>query len=133
MTSHVSFPHIFGPMPATLNPQISRELLREKLGFQGVLISDDLRMNAISSILGYDKKVESSITESSFSHVENSYEYLKEASLLALQSGIDVLLPCKNLEEDLIVFETIEQKIKDSHPSDFLTNLSHFQHTKFYQ
>ncbi|MDR2588096.1 MAG: glycoside hydrolase family 3 protein [Spirochaetales bacterium] len=46
LSGHLSFPGITGDTrPASLSPYFSRELLREKLGFQGILITDDLYMS----------------------------------------------------------------------------------------
>ena len=36
-------------MPATLSPRIINSLLRDSLGFGGVVVSDDMQMHAISS------------------------------------------------------------------------------------
>ncbi len=45
MTGHLAFPQISGNLlPASLNPRLNRDLLRKKLGFQGVVITDDLFM-----------------------------------------------------------------------------------------
>jgi beta-N-acetylhexosaminidase len=48
MTAHVLVPSIDEEMPATLSPRIVRDLLREELGFEGVILSDDLEMKAIA-------------------------------------------------------------------------------------
>jgi len=54
MIAHIAFPALTGDatLPATLSPAIVRELLREKLGFTGVIISDCLEMNAVSETFG---------------------------------------------------------------------------------
>ena len=45
MTGHLAFPQISGNLlPASLNPRLNRDLIRNKLGFQGVVITDDLFM-----------------------------------------------------------------------------------------
>ncbi len=48
MTAHILFPKIDSDLPATLSPSILHSILREELGFQGVVVSDDLDMKAIS-------------------------------------------------------------------------------------
>lgn len=48
MTSHAVYPAIDPDWPATLSPAINRLWLRERLGFGGILFSDDLDMAAIS-------------------------------------------------------------------------------------
>ena len=47
MTSHVLFPDLDRELPATLSEKVLRRLLREELGFGGVIISDDLEMKAV--------------------------------------------------------------------------------------
>jgi beta-N-acetylhexosaminidase len=49
MTAHVLVPSLDEEKPATLSPRIVRGLLREELGFPGVILSDDLEMKAIAS------------------------------------------------------------------------------------
>lgn len=48
MTAHCLFPSIDPDLPATLSPSFIRPLLRDRLHFDGVVITDDLGMKAIS-------------------------------------------------------------------------------------
>ena len=48
MTAHVLVPSIDDERPATLSPKIVQRILREELGFEGVIVSDDLEMKAIA-------------------------------------------------------------------------------------
>ena len=49
MTAHLALPAIDGPdaPPATLSPSILKGLLREELGFRGVIVTDAMDMKAI--------------------------------------------------------------------------------------
>ncbi len=49
MTAHVLVPSIDDTRPASLSPDIVQKLLREELKFEGVILSDDLEMKAISA------------------------------------------------------------------------------------
>ena len=49
MTAHVFVPSLDEERPATLSPRVVQQLLREELGFDGVILSDDLEMKAISN------------------------------------------------------------------------------------
>jgi beta-N-acetylhexosaminidase len=49
MTAHVLVPSLDEDKPATLSPRVVKALLRDELGFQGVILSDDLEMKAIAS------------------------------------------------------------------------------------
>ncbi|ACC81308.1 glycoside hydrolase family 3 N-terminal domain-containing protein [Nostoc punctiforme] len=50
MTAHILFPKIDADLPATLSQPILNSILRKELGFQGVVVSDDLDMKAISDM-----------------------------------------------------------------------------------
>ena len=49
MSSHVCYPTLGDPpgLPATFSPRLSRELLRQRLRFDGLLLTDDLEMGAL--------------------------------------------------------------------------------------
>ncbi|MDI6706855.1 MAG: beta-N-acetylhexosaminidase [Bacillota bacterium] len=69
MTAHILFPSIDADRPATMSPTIINGLLRGTLGFEGVVITDDLLMGAISS----------------------RYK-TGDAAVLAVEAGVDMLL-----------------------------------------
>ncbi|MDE3046180.1 MAG: hypothetical protein KGJ02_06010 [Verrucomicrobiota bacterium] len=48
MTAHILVPALDPTWPATLSPSILTKLLREKMGFQGLIITDALNMNALA-------------------------------------------------------------------------------------
>lgn len=75
MTAHVVFAALDAERPATLSPAVITGLLREKLGYRGVIVSDDLDMNAIAAHMGADV-----------------------AAVAAIRAGCDVLLLCRNEE-----------------------------------
>src|SRR5206468_7159953 len=49
MTAHVLVPSLDEERPATLSRRVVTELLRKELGYQGVILSDDLEMKAIAN------------------------------------------------------------------------------------
>ncbi len=71
MTAHIVFAALADGVPATLSPAVVTGLLREQLGFRGLIVSDDLDMNAIS----------------------NHYP-AGEAAVGAIRAGCDTLLLC---------------------------------------
>jgi beta-N-acetylhexosaminidase len=75
MTAHVVFAALDATRPATLSEQVVTGLLRKKLGYQGVIVSDDLDMKAIAGNMG-----------------------IGHAAVQAIRAGCDVLLLCCNEE-----------------------------------
>src|SRR5690606_28348420 len=73
MTAHVVFAALDPTRPATLSEQVVSGLLRDKLGFKGVIVSDDLDMRAIAGTMGIDV-----------------------AAVAAIRAGCDVLLLCRD-------------------------------------
>ena len=69
MTAHIVFSSLDPKRPATLSPKILKQLLREKLGFQGVIVTDAMEMKA----------------------VVNQYSPV-QAARLAFQAGVDIIL-----------------------------------------
>ena len=76
MMSHLTAVEIDKEYPASLSQRIVTGILREKLNFEGVIITDALKMNAVSDSYTSD-----------------------EAAVLALQAGVDVLLMPVNLSK----------------------------------
>ena len=52
MTAHIVFPALDGQLPATLSPAILTGLLRGEWGYQGVVITDSMGMQAIDNNYG---------------------------------------------------------------------------------
>ncbi|MDD2894446.1 MAG: glycoside hydrolase family 3 N-terminal domain-containing protein [Aliarcobacter sp.] len=84
MTAHVYNKNLDKNYPATLSTEINTKLLRNKLGYEGVLISDDLQMQAISK--HYD---------------------LKETLTLAINSGVNMLLFANQLAKPISLKEIV--------------------------
>jgi len=76
MTAHVLVPSLDEEKPATLSPRIVRGMLREELGYNGVILSDDLEMKAIAA----------------------AYR-VPDAAVEAIAAGCDALLICSGQAE----------------------------------
>lgn len=61
MTTHVFNAQLDSVFPATLSPYTLTTLLREKLGYDGVIITDDLAMGAMTKQYDYEEILERSI------------------------------------------------------------------------
>jgi beta-N-acetylhexosaminidase len=75
MTAHVVFTAV-DTLPATTSPTIIREVIRGFVGFDGLLMSDDVSMGALSGSIG-------------------------ERSAAALAAGCDVILHCNGKLEEI--------------------------------
>jgi beta-N-acetylhexosaminidase len=56
MTAHIVFDDIDPQRPATTSPKLIRDVIRGEIGFDGVLMSDDLSMNALRGSLSVRTK-----------------------------------------------------------------------------
>lgn len=52
MTAHIVYRAIDPARPATLSPRLIAEIIRGEIGFDGVLVSDDLSMRALGGAIG---------------------------------------------------------------------------------
>lgn len=52
MTAHVIFEQIDTSLPATLSPAVIHEVIRDSIGFDGLLMTDDLSMRALKGPFG---------------------------------------------------------------------------------
>lgn len=82
LTAHIFNATLDPQHPATLSPATVTGILRDRLGFTGPVISDDLQMGAITEAVGYD-----------------------EAVALALEAGIDLLLVANQVTYVLDIVE----------------------------
>jgi len=94
MTAHVHTPGISDiDVPATLNHDILTKLLRTRLGFKGVIITDAMEMGAITNEFGNDESI-----------------------VMAVSAGADMLLVPLSLESacNALVQAVKDGKIKES-------------------
>ena len=51
MTAHIVFPQIDKHLPATISPAIVNKVMREIIGFKGLIMTDDINMHALSGTI----------------------------------------------------------------------------------
>jgi len=88
MTAHVVFEAIDPSLPATLSQPVLTGLLRQTLGFQGVVVSDDLEMKAVLDHYG-----------------------IRASVLQGMTAGVDCFLICHTLAR---VYEAIEALVHEA-------------------
>lgn len=77
MTAHIFNAKLDDQYPATLSHKIITGILRERLGYDGVVISDDMQMGAIRQYYGFEQALE-----------------------LAINAGVDLIAIANNLVYD---------------------------------
>ncbi len=91
MTAHILVPALDDTRPATLSPRVVDDLLKRQLGFDGLVLSDDLEMKAISGRWG-----------------------LPEATVGAIAAGCDAVLMCGTSQEpQVLALEAIIHAVED--------------------
>ncbi len=90
MIGHGTYPRIDEPdLPATLSYRVTTELLRGVVGFEGVSMTDDMEMHAVSDL--------------------GSYEDLSER---ALRAGNDVVMFCSHIERIPDIQRFLAEKVE---------------------
>ena len=87
MIGHIKVPAIDPNLPASMSPKIIRTL-REEIGFRGLIISDDLKMKAVS----------------------DNYS-LREIVIRSVFAGIDLLILADSAERQILAAETVYQAV----------------------
>jgi beta-N-acetylhexosaminidase len=75
MTAHVLYKKVDEKFPATLSKKILSQILRKGIGFDGMVVTDDLEMKAITDLLS-----------------------VEDAAVRAIVAGADLLLVCSSEE-----------------------------------
>lgn len=97
MVSHMAAPSLAGDnTPSTLSRAVVTDILRNELGFEGVIITDALNMSAISE-----------------------YHAADEAAIMALRAGCDMLLMPEDFEK---AFNGVLQAVHDGTISEERVN-----------
>lgn len=98
MTSHILYPAWDAEYPATLSRSILQDLLRRKIGFQGVILSDSMNMGAMRHNYAPD-----------------------EAAILAVLAGIDMIMLAEEhydhnvsryIEKQIVTIEGVVNAVK---------------------
>ena len=88
MTSHTVYPQLDPALPATLSPRILGGLLRNEMGFDGMIVTDDLEMGAIEN--------EGTVAA---------------AALVAFKAGADLLLICHEHAKIIAAHELLSKAV----------------------
>jgi beta-N-acetylhexosaminidase len=89
MTAHIFNSTLDPDLPATLSPAVITGLLRQELGFDGVVISDDIQMRGITDLFKVEKAIE-----------------------LAIVAGVDMIAVANNLTYSGTIAERFATTVK---------------------
>lgn len=90
MSAHILFPALDSEFPATLSYSILTNILRQQLGYDGLIITDDLEMHAI------DARYETG-----------------NAAVLAIQAGADMVLVPWTFKKQQRAYNALRQAVKN--------------------
>lgn len=90
MTAHILFPNVDPQWPATLSEIFLKKILREKLGFRGVIITDDMDMKAMAK------------------HFDRA-----ELPVRALTAGADMVLYCNEPDIPPMALDAMEKALRE--------------------
>ncbi|KQO17828.1 beta-N-acetylhexosaminidase [Paenibacillus sp. Leaf72] len=89
MIGHLLIPAMDKQYPASLSKAIITDLLRDKLGFTGVVITDDMTMGGITKHFG-----------------------ISDAAVKAVQAGNDILLVGHDAKQQIAVLKALKKAVK---------------------
>lgn len=90
MVAHILFPQIDSDNPATLSKTIITDILKKDMGFEGVVVTDDMTMGAI---------------------VENYA--IGEAVVKSILAGSDIVLVCHGYENGIQAITAVRDAVKE--------------------
>ena len=88
MTAHILLPQLDKDNPATQSPKIIKQIIRQEIGFNGLLVSDSIDMKALKGSPS-------------------------EKALKSLQAGCDCICYCQGNTEDLEILASSCPKLSD--------------------
>ncbi|WP_221482066.1 beta-N-acetylhexosaminidase [Cohnella xylanilytica] len=95
MVAHILYPKIDPDKPGSLSKRIVGDILRGDMGYDGVVITDDLGMGAIAK-----------------------HYPLAEASVMAIEAGADILLVGHGYDNERTAFESVLKSVKSGKISE---------------
>lgn len=108
MSAHVVFSALDEAFPATLSPTVLKGLLRERLGYEGLVVSDDLEMSAIVEHRG-----------------------IPEAVVMGLNAGVDCFLVCHTPDRMHVAIDSILHALEERRVGSELVDGALRRHESF--
>jgi beta-N-acetylhexosaminidase len=90
MTAHVIFEPLDDKYPATMSRAVLHGILREELGYEGLIVTDDIEMKAIADHYGYE-----------------------EAAVRGVNAGVDNFLCCHTAQVAYDIIGHVSRAVSD--------------------
>jgi beta-N-acetylhexosaminidase len=111
MGSHTVYAAFGDDVPGTLSRRVTTGLLREEMGFRGVLITDDLEMGAIRDHFGFEQSIKSAFMAGADQLLICHDPGKQEAALRLLERAVlDGEIPESRVDESLARVEALQAK-----------------------
>ena len=115
LVSHLKYPALDEEYPASLSSKIMTDLLRNELGYKGIIITDDMEMGAVAN-----------------------HNDFRSIGVNAVKAGADIVLVCHEYEHQQEVYlglldavnsgeisqERIDESVKKNYQSEIITFIS---------
>ena len=110
MVAHILLPKIDPKYPASMSEIIITDILRKDLNFDGVVITDDITMGAIT----------------------NNYN-IRDAAIKSVNAGIDIILVCHGYDNERAVIDALMQAVQRGQITEDRVNQSVYRILKLKQ
>lgn len=112
MTAHILIPAFDEARPATLSPRIIDGILKRKLGYRGLVVTDDLDMKAISASYGTPEAVVAAIGAGCDAVLMcGTSQELQHAAIEAVIHAVEEgALPFKRVEDALLRHRRVKER-----------------------
>ena len=95
LISHLTYPALDADAPASLSKKIVTGVLRDEMGYNGIVITDDTEMGALSK-----------------------YYAFKDIGVKAVEAGVDVVMVCHEYEHETDVYNGLLQALQNGELSE---------------
>lgn len=89
MVSHVTYPYLTDKKPASISSEIMDKMLRQELGFEGIIITDDMEMGAV-----------------------DKYYSNRQKGVAAIKAGADIVMMCHSYQHAEDMYMGILEAVK---------------------
>lgn len=101
MMTHLIFTAFDSKNPSSVSPAVVKGLLREKMGFSGLVVTDDMEMGGLTKIVSYEAM-----------------------GVKAVEAGVDIMLVCQKKENQDKVYQGLVNAVKAGKISETRINES---------